>query len=171
MASRPTVPAVILLLVVSSPVTAAVIYDFTGVVNMFGNHQSFRYTAPSLITADTFVPAPAMDSCNSGMISPCFGIQFFIAGPDAPGSLPEMLFESLNPDHSIGKVFYFFPAGSSFGSYGTLNTHPLYGNNGALSISAPVPEPMTGATLALGIAALALLGCHYASRSCGGRIG
>ena len=163
MITRPILSAVILLLVVSSTCAATVIYDFGGTVNMTGNDQSFRYTAPSFISADTFVPASAMDSCDSGMITPCFGIQFFVAGPDAPGNLPEMIFDMQNPDSSIGKIFYYFPAGSNFATYGTLDTHPLYGNNGNLTVSAPVPEPVTGVTLLLGIAVLGLLGRRYAA--------
>ena len=52
----------VLLAFISLCAQASVIYDFSGTVDMFGIQQLFRYTAPDFITADTFVPAAALDS-------------------------------------------------------------------------------------------------------------
>ena len=120
---------------------------------MLGTEQVFRYTATSFITGDTFVPASEMDICaNSGSFSlPCYGVDFLPSGPHTTEHYPELLFQTLNPDSSIGSIFYYFPPGATFSSVGTLTNVPTLGNAGTLTISeaAPVavPEPAPGLTV------------------------
>ena len=143
---------------------AAVIYDFSGTVNFIGAAELFRYTAPAFITADTFIPASALDLCSTGQMLPCFGVNFLPSGPDTPQHYLELTFQILNPDNSVGTIFYYFPLGSSFDAYGTLTNVPSLGNAGTLTVSA-VPEPSTALTLSIG-----LLGVVAAFlRSCGHR--
>jgi hypothetical protein len=139
---------------------AEVIYDFSGIVNMFGAAESFRYTSPAFIASDTFVPAFALDSCSTGQSLPCFGVNFLPSGPDTPQHYPELTFQIRNPDNSVGTVFYYFPLGSSFAAYGTLTNVPSLGNTGTLTISAPVPEPSNAFAVVLG--ALVLIGARRA---------
>ncbi len=77
---------------------AAVIYDFSGTVNFIGAVELFRYTAPAFITADTFIPASALDLCSTGQMLPCFGVNFLPSGPDTPQHYLELTFQILNPD-------------------------------------------------------------------------
>jgi len=127
---------------------AAAIYVFSGRVNFVGAVELFRYTAPAFITADTFIPASALDLCSTGQMLTCFGVNFLPSGPDTPQHYPELTFQILNPDNSVGTVFYYFPLGSSFAAYGTLTNVPSLGNAGTLTISAP--EPSTAFTLLIG---------------------
>jgi len=120
---------------------AAVIYNFSGVVNFTGAVEVFRYAAPTFIAADTFIPASALDSCSTGQGLPCFGVNFLPSGPDTPQHYPELTFQIANPDNSVATAFYYFPLGSSFATYGTLAT--FFGNSGTLTVS-PVPEPSYG---------------------------
>lgn len=129
---------------------AATVYDFSGSVSFFGVVESFRYTAPAFVTADTFIPASALDLCSTGQMLPCFGVNFLPSGPDTPQHYPELTFQIRNPDNSVGTVFYYFSLGSSFAAYGTLTTVPSLGNAGTLTIS-PVPEPSTALTLLIGV--------------------
>lgn len=128
----------------------SVIYEFAGLANMYGTPQVFRYTAPDFITTDTFVPASALDMCTSnkgGYSFPCFGVSFLPSGPDTIEHYPEILFEILNPDSSVGILYYYLPLGSSFGIPGTLTNYQPYGNPGTLTItqsSIAIPEPATG---------------------------
>lgn len=151
----------LLLLACGAPASGAVIYEFSGVVNMLGTGQVFHYTAPSFITADTFVPASAMDACanQGGFVLPCYGVDFLVSGPDTPQHYPELTFDTLNPDSSIGKIFYYFPLGTSFAAAGTLENVPTIGNRGTLTISeaipVTIPEP---ATVFVGCIAAALIG-------------
>jgi hypothetical protein len=130
---------------------------------MLGTGQAFRYTAPAFIVSDTFVPASSMDTCanQGGFVLPCFGANFLPSGPDTAEHYPELIFETLNPDSSIGKIFYYFPLGSSFAATGTLTNVPTIGNRGTLTISetAPVtiPEPAPGASLIVGWVAATLV--------------
>jgi hypothetical protein len=129
---------------------------------MFGTTQVFRYTAPTFITSDTFVPASELDTCaNQDALSlPCFGIDFLPSGPDTPEHYPELVFQTLNPDSSVGSVFYYFALGSSFAAPGTLTNVPDLGNAGVLTITettpVAIPEPATGSTLFLAGVALLL---------------
>ena len=133
---------------------AAVIYDFSGIVNGVGAAEMFRYTSPAFLATDTFVPASALDSCSTGQGLPCFGVNFLPSGPDTPQHYPELTFQIRNPDNSVGTVFYFFPLGSSFAAYGTLTNVPSLGNTGTLTISAPVPEPANAFAVVLGVLVL-----------------
>ena len=126
---------------------ASVIYDFSGTVSFFGIAESFRYTAPNYITADTFVPASSFERCSTGQTQPCFGAMFFVLGPDSVQHYPELTFQIRNADNSVGTVFYYFPVGNSFASNGTLST--ILANPGTLTISA-APEPATGLILLVG---------------------
>jgi hypothetical protein len=144
-------------------VPAAVIYEFSGTVNMIGTTQMFRYTTPNIITSDTFVPASALDMCSNqgGGSLPCFGVNFLPSGPDTPQHYPELLFKTLNPDASVGIIFYYFPLGSTFATVGALTNVPTLGNSGTLRISdtaaVAIPEPATGVTVLLaGLASLGL---------------
>jgi hypothetical protein len=128
---------------------ADVIYDFSGTDALFGFVQMFRYTSPAFISADTFVPAAALDSCSTGQALPCFGVNFLPSGPDTPQHFPELTFQTKNPDNSVGTNFYFFPLGSSFAAYGTLTT--FFGNSGTLTVS---PEPSSALGILLGILVL-----------------
>jgi hypothetical protein len=136
---------------------AAIIYEFSGIVNTVGAAEMFRYTAPGFIAADTFVPASGLDSCSTGQALPCFGVNFLPSGPDTAQHYPELTFQIRNPDNSVGTVFYYFPLGSSFAAYGTLTTVPSLGNMGTLTISAAVPEPSSGFAVVLGLAVLVVV--------------
>jgi hypothetical protein len=135
---------------------AAVIYNFSGVVNFTGAVEVFRYAAPTFIAADTFIPASALDSCSTGQGLPCFGVNFLPSGPDTPQHYPELTFQITNPDNSVGTVFYYFPLGSSFAAFGVLSTVPFLGNEGTLAI-ADVPEPSTAVALLIGSIVVAAL--------------
>ena len=135
---------------------AAVIYDFSGVVNFTGAVEVFRYTAPMFIAADTFVPESALDSCSTGQVLPCFGVNFLPSGPDTPQHYPELTFQIRNPDNSVGTVFYYFPLGSSFEAFGVLTTVSFLGNEGTLAI-ANVPEPSEALPLIAGFLVVAAL--------------
>jgi hypothetical protein len=136
---------------------AAIIYEFSGIVNMVGAAEMFRYTAPEFIAADAFVPASGLDSCSTGQALPCFGVNFLPSGPDTPQHYPELTFQIANPDNSVGTVFYYFPLGSSFAAYGTLTTVPSLGNTGTLTISAAVPEPSSGFAVVFGLVVLVVV--------------
>jgi hypothetical protein len=138
---------------------AAVIYDFSGVVNFTGEAEVFRYTAPMFIAADTFVPASALDTCSTGQGLPCFGVNFLPTGPDTPQHYPELTFQIRNPDNSVGTVFYYFPLGSSFEASGVLTTVSFLGNEGRLAI-ANVPEPSEALTLGFLVVAALFLRPH-----------
>jgi hypothetical protein len=129
---------------------AGVIYDFSGVVSMFGTKQIFRYTAQQFVTTDTFVPAAALDLCTSGGLAPCFGVNFLGSGPDTTQHYPELTFQTLNPGGSLGTTFYYFPLDVSFAKFGSLSTVSSLGNTGTLTI-APIPEPATGLMLMGGL--------------------
>ena len=139
--------------VLGASAQASVIYDFSGTLSSFGIAESFRYTAPDLITADTFVPASAFDRCSTGQTQTCLGANFLGSGPDTAQRYPELTFQSRNPDNSVGTVFYYFPLGSSFATYGTLST--VLVNPGSLTVSA-VPEPATELTVLIGALILVL---------------
>jgi hypothetical protein len=145
-----------------APAFGAVIYDFSGVVNMFGTNQSFRYASADFITADVFVPAAALDDCVNEGFTPCFGVEFLPSGPDTPEHFPELKFQTANPDGSIGSIFYYFPLGTGFAAAGTFATVPSLGNAGTLSITA-VPEP--GSWPAGAVAALAILSASARRRT------
>ena len=130
---------------------ADVIYDFSGTDAVFGFVQMFRYTSPAFISADTFVPASALDSCSTGQGLPCFGVNFLPSGPDTPQHYPELTFQIANPNNTVGTDFYYFPLGTSFAAYGTLTT--FFGNSGTLTVS-PVPEPSYAFGIVLGILVL-----------------
>ena len=127
---------------------AEVIYDFSGTVAIFGYVETFRYTSPVFISADTFVPASVLDSCSTGQSLPCFGVNFLPSGPDTPQRYPELTFQITNPNNTVATAFYYFPSGSSFAAYGTLTT--FSGNSGTLAVS-PVPEPSYAFGIVLGI--------------------
>lgn len=148
---QPTVRLLLAASVLCAASRAAVIYDFSGVVSMFGTAETFRYTSPSFIINDTFVPASALDLCSTGQGLPCFGVNFLPSGPDTPQHYPELTFQISNPDNSVGTVFYYFPLGSSFAAYGALTTVPTLGNTGSLTIAATVPEPSTAFPAVVGL--------------------
>ena len=132
---------VLALFAVSAASGAAVTYDFSGTLAIFGYVETFRYTSLAFISADTFVPASLLDSCSTGQSLPCFGVNFLPSGPDTLQHYPELTFQIANPDNSVATAFYYFPLGSSFATYGTLAT--FFGNSGTLTVS-PVPEPSYG---------------------------
>jgi len=141
----------------------AVIYNFSGTENFFGTSEVFQYTAPTLIAADTFIPASALDSCSTGQSLPCFGVNFLPSGPDTPQHYPELTFQIANPDNSVGTVFYYFPLGSSFDAFGVLTTVPFLGNVGVLTI-ADAPEPPALNLLVGLLIVMALFQCPSASQ-------
>jgi len=133
---------------------STIFYDFSGTSVVPSYTLQFQYTSLGFITADTFIPASALDSCSAPPL-PCYGVNFLPSGPDTPQHYPELTFQLLNPDNSVGTFFFYLPPGSSFATVGTITSS--IGISGTLVIS-DVPEPTSGLlVLAGGLPMVALL--------------
>ena len=93
---------------------ADTIYAFSGNITPYyflptGAAQSFTYTAPSLITQDTFVPVSTLSECSTGYYATCGGINFLPSSPSygVPGQVLQIDFV----DGAVNPIYY-FPLGA-----------------------------------------------------------
>lgn len=115
----------------------------------------FAFDWPDFISADTIVPAAAMDYCMAGVY--CEEARFRVHSA-LPGyrHLMDLVFH-YNPYASATFAYYF-----ADGAFSSLGTFEAYGGNpGTLTVSA-VPEPAAWLGWLAGLAVLA--GAHRFSR-------
>lgn len=140
---------------------ADTIYTFSGNITPYyflptGAAQSFTYTAPSLITQDTFVPASALSECSTGYYATCGGINFLPSSPGygVPGQVVQIAFSDgvVNPNYYFPLVAFTVPGTYSTIDYQGANTGTLIVTNTATQ----TPEPGSAMLLMFPLAGLVL---------------
>jgi len=140
---------------------ADTIYAFSGNITPYyflptGAAQSFTYTAPSLITQDTFVPVSTLSECSTGYYATCGGINFLPSSPGygVPGQVVQIAFSDgvVNPNYYFPLVAFTVPGTYSTIDYQGANTGTLIVTNTATQ----TPEPGSAMLLMFPLAGLVL---------------
>jgi hypothetical protein len=81
-------------------------------MNLTNLAESFRYTSPAFITADTFIPGSTLDLCSTAL-GKCTVLwrELLSPGPDTLQHYPELTFQIRNPDNSRGNHFLLLSIG------------------------------------------------------------
>lgn len=126
---------------------AAVIYQLDVSNSFFVGDASFRYTAPTFLTVDTFLSVLDLDFCAS-TLAPCSAVSFLMNPATDTARHPAVTFVIAN---SNNQYLYF-----DYGSFQTLGTHSeVYhftpSEVATLTITATAPEPSSWALMILSV--------------------